>query len=128
MRRLKGKQLPGGDDPHLHWLYGRVEEVALKPTYVLITAGESLPWMDWQIVLPRFCELLMPGSYLTVISHGTEPDPWSILGEMLPRYRTDTGYQPFDLINELELHSLFHKVDELQTMPVPSVQSIDEHI
>ena len=121
MRRLKGKQLPGGDHPHLHWLYGRVEEVALKPTYVLITAGESLPWMDWQIVLPRFCELLMPGSYLTVISHGTEPDPWSILGEMLPRYRTDTGYQPFELINEPERRSLFHKVNDLQTMPVPLV-------
>jgi len=65
---MKGKQLPGGDHPHLHWLCGRVEKIALKLPYALITAGVSLHWMDWQIVLPLFCELLMPGSYLAVIS------------------------------------------------------------
>ena len=33
-----GKQLPNGNHPHLHWIYGKVEEVPLTPPYALITA------------------------------------------------------------------------------------------
>ena len=34
-----GKLLTNGDHPHLHWIYGKVEEVPLSPPYALITAG-----------------------------------------------------------------------------------------
>ena len=33
-----GKRLPSGDHAGLRWLYGRIEEVALDPPYVLVTA------------------------------------------------------------------------------------------
>src|SRR5947209_7119795 len=33
----RGKQLPYGDHPQLHWIFGRVEDVALHPPYALIT-------------------------------------------------------------------------------------------
>lgn len=124
----QGKQLPGGNHPRLNWLCGKVEEIALEPPYALVTAGESLHWMDWQIVLPRFGKLLTAGGYLALIGHQTEPDPWSLLEEILPSYRTDGGYQPFDLIEELERSHLFHKVGERQTASLPFVQSIDEYI
>src|SRR5579863_1232455 len=64
-----GKRLPNGDNPHLHWLFGPVEDVELSPPYALVTAGESLHWMDWNIVLPRFHRLLTPGGYLAIIEH-----------------------------------------------------------
>jgi ubiquinone/menaquinone biosynthesis C-methylase UbiE len=54
----KGRMLPGGDHPRLNWIYGRVEEITLQPPYALITAGESLHWMAWEIVLPRFQRIL----------------------------------------------------------------------
>ena len=38
----KGRRLPGGNHPHLNWIYGRVEEATLQAPYALITAGESL--------------------------------------------------------------------------------------
>ncbi len=62
-----GKTLPNGDNPHLHWLFGPVEVVELNPPYALVTAGESLHWMDWNIVLPRFHKVLKPGGYLAII-------------------------------------------------------------
>lgn len=124
----QGKQMSGGGHPRLRWLCGRVEDVELEPPYALITAGESLHWMDWQRVLPRFHDLLVPGGYLALIYHKTQPDPWSVLGETLSNYRTDAGYQPFDLIAELERHHLFEMVGEQQTAPEPFVQSIDEYI
>lgn len=42
----EGKRLPGGDHPHLQWIVGRAEDVALHPPYALITAGDSLHWME----------------------------------------------------------------------------------
>ena len=60
----KGRTLPGGDHPRLNWIYGRVEEVALRPPYALITAGESLYWMKWEIVFPLFQCILTPGGIL----------------------------------------------------------------
>ena len=40
----QGKQLPNGNHPQLHWIYGKVEEVPLAPPYALITAGSSIHW------------------------------------------------------------------------------------
>src|SRR5947207_11668711 len=50
----KGKMVPEGDHPHLRWIYGAVDTVALDPPYALVTAGESVHWMNWEVVFPRF--------------------------------------------------------------------------
>lgn len=124
----EGKRLPGGDHPHLRWLHGRMEDVALDPPYSLVTAGASLHWLDWPVVLPRFQSVLLPDSYLAIVTHGTKPDPWSLLQDAVTRYRTDGDYQPFNLLAELTNHGLFHQVGEQETKPVPFVQSLDDCI
>lgn len=124
----RGEQLPGGDHPRLRWLHGPAEEVALAPPYALVTAGESLHWMDWNTVLPRFREALASGAYLAIVEQRATPGPWSALGEVIARYRTDGGYAPYDMIGELERHGLFRKVGERETAPVPFAQSIEDYI
>ena len=52
------KILPNGNHPGINWICGPVEEVLLSPPYALITAGQSLHWMDWEVVFPRFKESL----------------------------------------------------------------------
>ena len=124
-----GKRLPNGDQPRLRWIYGAVEEVALDPPYALVTAGASLHWMDWSIVLPRFKEVLVPGGYLAIVDQNTLPEPYYIvLREIIPRYTTNKDFEPYDLIEELERRDLFQKVGEKTTAPVPFVQSIDDYI
>ena len=124
-----GKTLPNGDNPRLRWLFGPIEEVELNPPYALVTAGESLHWMDWNRVLPRFAEVLMPGGYLAIVEHDYLPNSWvAILGEIIPRYSTNKDYQPFDMIEAFERHGLFQKVGEKKTAPVSFVQSIDDCI
>ncbi len=124
-----GKQLPNGDNPRLHWLYGRAEDVPLDPPYALITAGESLHWMDWNVVLPRFHELLAPGAYLVVIEPRTQPDPWTLLNEIILRYRTNKDkWQAYNMLEELEQHGLFEKVGEKTTVPFTFTQSVDDCI
>jgi ubiquinone/menaquinone biosynthesis C-methylase UbiE len=123
----QGKRLPNSNHPHLHWIYGRVEEVELNLPYALVTAGESLHWMDWSIVLPRFHEMLTPGGYLAIVDQKTTPDPWTILSEIIPRYTTNKGTIR-NMVGELEQHKLFRKVGEKKTAPIPFVQSIDDYI
>ncbi len=124
----EGQRLPNGAHPRLRWLHGAVETVALDPPYGLVTAGESLHWLDWNVVLPRFRALLAPGGSLAVVEQRVTPDPWSALGEIVPGYRTDGGYQPYDMIGELERHGLFRRVGARETAPVPFAQSIDDYI
>ncbi len=125
----RGKTLPNGDNPRLRWLFGAVEEIELHPPYALVTAGESLHWMDWNIVLPRFHHLLTPGGYLAIIEHDTSPDLWfDTLNKIIPRYSTNVDYEPFDMIEAFERHGLFHKAGEKTTAPVPFAQSIDDCI
>ena len=124
-----GKSLPNGDNPHLHWLYGRVEDVVLEPPYALVTAGASLHWMDWDIVLPRLHEMLTPNGYLAIIGHDTRPNAWyTELAAIIPKFSTNTKFRPFELVDELEMRGLFQKVGEKETQPVPFVQSVDDYI
>ena len=125
----RGKQLPNGGHPRLHWVQGSIEDVALEPPYALISAGESLHWMDWNVVLPRFHEILLPGAYLAIVEHDTSPDPWySALRESIPHYSTNKDFQYYNMIEALERHGLFQRVGEKITAPVPFVQSVDDYI
>jgi trans-aconitate methyltransferase len=119
----QGKQLPNGDHPRLHWIHGRIEEVQLQPPYALLTAGESLHWMDWSVVMPRFAEVLMEAAYLALVTKQTTPDPWSLLGEILPRYRTDRYVAQS---HETQEHPFFQQVSESTTEPFTFIQSIDD--
>ena len=125
----EGKRLPNGDNPRLRWLYGAAESVELDPPYALITAGESLHWMDWNIVLPRFAEMLLPGGYLAIVSHDAPANPWfETLREIIPRYSTNKDFKEYDMLKALEQHDLFTKVGEKTTAPIPFVQSIEDYI
>src|SRR6185437_12928782 len=46
-----GRRRPGGDNARLRWLAGAAETVPLPGRYALVTAGASLHWMDWALVL-----------------------------------------------------------------------------
>src|SRR5260221_7951397 len=68
-----GKQLSNGDHPHLHWIYGKVEEVPLSPPYALITAGSILPLTAGAIAFPRFWAILTSHSSRALIYARTLP-------------------------------------------------------
>jgi trans-aconitate methyltransferase len=125
----RGKHLPGGDSPTLSWIVGSTEDAPLKPPYALITAGDSLHWMEWAVVLPRFAAMLTPNGCLAILGVGQTPTPWD--DELLPviqRYSTIAGYRPYDIVEELETRGLFQTTDRQSTAPVPFTQSLDAYI
>jgi len=124
-----GQRLPGGDAPNLRWLLGAMEDAPLDPPYGLIVAGESLHWMDWQIVLPRLRAALAPGARLVLVARQEAPSPWSDeLLALIVRYSTNRGFQPYDLIEELTSRGLFQLAGAAQTEAEPFRQSVADYI
>jgi SAM-dependent methyltransferase len=124
-----GKTLPGGADPKVHWILGYAESAPLHPPYALITAGQSLHWMDWDVVLPRFAAALAPGGSLAVVTTVEAPLPWEaeLIG-IFKRYSANPTYVPYDLIAELAARGLFNKSGEARTAAVLFEQSVDDYI
>jgi ubiquinone/menaquinone biosynthesis C-methylase UbiE len=125
----RARTLPGGDSPKIRWLHGKTEDVELDPPYALITAGESLHWMDWNVVLPRFARLVTPNGMLAILHIEDQPLPWSEgYRQIVQRFTNNPTYVPFDLIGELEKFHLFLKRDERKTAPVSMQQTIADYI
>jgi 2-polyprenyl-3-methyl-5-hydroxy-6-metoxy-1,4-benzoquinol methylase len=125
-----GKRLPNGTNALIHWMVGAVETTTtFTPPYALITAGESLHWMEWAVVLPRFAALLAPHGQLVILDLDHQPLPWSApLGRLIQRYSTNREYQAVDLIAELEQRRLFRTEGLIQTAPWVFHQSVDGYI
>lgn len=125
----QGKLLPGGNHPALTWILGRVEDAPLRPPYALITAGDSLHWMDWEVVMPRFAQMLTPRGVLAILGADQLPTPWDDdLKPILRRYSVTPNWQPYDYIKGVEERGLFQRVGMQRTEPVPFVQTIDDYI
>ena len=125
----KGKTLPEGDNHNLNWIFGRVEEVELHPPYALITAGESLHWMEWDTVLPLFHRILTLRGYLALVTRETEHNPWdNRLQELINHFSTNQEYLQYDLVEELEQRHLFQSRGFLLTQPIPMKQSGEDYV
>lgn len=124
-----GRRLPDGDHPKLTWIEGYAEDVALQPPYALVTAGASLHWMDWNVVLPRFRAALTERGVLALIGQHEGPYPWTAdVLSVIRRCSTNRRYQLYDLIEELEQRSLFRVIDQAITAPVEYTRTVAEYV
>ncbi len=125
----KGKRLPNGNHPSLRWILGRAEEAALQPPYALLTAGQSLHWMGWNVVFRRFSEILRPQGCLAIVDLDEESYLWKdSLQKLIKKYSTNPSYYAYDMTGELEKHGLFKRLGERKTGSVPFVQSMEDYI
>ena len=72
-----GKSLSNGNHRNLRWIKGPVETVQLYPPYDMVTAGASIHWMEWNVVFPRFQEMLTTDGYPR--NHRRRSSYWSTL-------------------------------------------------
>jgi SAM-dependent methyltransferase len=125
-----GQSLPGGDARNIRWINARVEEAPLSGPYALISAGESLHWLDWDVVLPMFASLLTPRGVLAIVERNFDGPP-ALRERFAPiarRYSAVPNYRPVDLAVELEQRSLFVRSGERITGPEPWRPTLDEYL
>lgn len=126
----EGRRLPGGDAANLRWSVGAAEEAPLDPPYGLVVGGQSLHWMAWHVVLPRFAGALTPRGVLAVVTvEEARPLPWrEPLQEIVRRHSTAKDYVPFDMLPMWESAGLFRCAGRRLTAPVEHRQSIEDFI
>lgn len=125
-----GRNLPKGDRGNLRWIVGNVEEVELHPPYALITEGESLHWMNWEILFPLFRKILTDSGHLALVERKEDEEiPWKDqLLKIIDEYSVEPKYEKFDMVSDLERSGLFQKQGERRTTPVTFVQSLEDYV
>lgn len=126
----RGRDLPGGDHPNLHWQHGVAEDAVLHPPYALATAGESLHWMDWDVVLPRLARALSPDGALAIVTRewGGPPALRARIGQLFARYSPVRDFRPYDVVVELESRGLFTRSGERHCGPSSWRPTVEEYI
>lgn len=126
----EGQQSVGGDHPRLRWILGPAEEARFAGPYGLITAGDSLHWLDWQIVFPRLIENLVSNGVLALVTRnwGGPAAASKQMGSLFGKYSTNQDYQPYDLVEELTKRGLFLLQGEHRFDPYPWSPTVEEYI
>ena len=124
-----GRELPSGNHPSLHWIWAKAETAPLRPPYALVSAGSSLHWMDWDVVLPRLALALTLGGQLAIVDVASRAAPWDDeLKGLIRMFSTNQDYRPYDLVAELEERGLFVRVGQCHTTPSLFNQRLEDYV
>jgi SAM-dependent methyltransferase len=126
-----GSLAPGGAAPNLLWIHTRVEDVPLEAgAYGLVTAGESLHWLEWDTVMPRFAQALAPGGMLAIVDRNWDgpPDLRERLLPVFKRFSQVRTWQTVSLLDELQKRGLFEVVGQRRCGPTAWAPTVDEYV
>jgi SAM-dependent methyltransferase len=126
----RGAGLADSRAANLRWIEGAVEDVPLAGPYALVTAGESLHWMAWDVVLPRLAPLLTRHGALAIAERDWDGPPAlrSRLGPIFARYTPIRNYQPLDLAEELVQRGLFEELGRSTCEPEPWTPTVEDYL
>jgi SAM-dependent methyltransferase len=124
------RRLPGGDANNIRWTLGAVEDVALDGPYALIIAGESLHWMDLELVMARFAQVLRPKGSMAIIDRNwdTNESVWERILPIIERHSPVRNYEPFNLVEHLVARQLFEVHGQQRFGPEPWRPTIEEYL
>jgi SAM-dependent methyltransferase len=126
----QGQLTEGGHAANLRWIVAPVEEAPLAPPYALVTDGDSLHWMAWDIVLARFAAALTPHGVVAIVERawGGPPEMSARVQPVVERYSPVRDYQPYNLVDELAQRGLFAPVGAQHYGPAPWWPTVDEYL
>lgn len=85
--------------------------------------------MEWEIVMPRFAEMLTPHGVLAVVDVSLQAPPWrDALHAVNARYTTTPEHGQYHLRDELTARGLFTFAGERETDPVAWSQPMEDYI
>jgi hypothetical protein len=125
-----GLDLPCGTASNVRWIIGKLEDVPLDPPDALVTAGESLHWMDWEIVLPRLADVLSPNGFVAIVGRDWEGPPAvrARIRPVLMHYSAVRVWQNVDLLSELQHRELFRLIGTRRFGPEPWQPAVEQYL
>jgi SAM-dependent methyltransferase len=125
-----GRRRPGGQRRNLRWIIGAAETSKLCGPYALISAGASLHWMSWPILMPRLAEAMSARAVLAIVEHGPRDVPWhDDIVEVIRRHSRSPNYDPgFSLVDALRDGGFFIPAGHVETVPVTFRQPIEDYV
>jgi len=119
----------GFDLPSINWHCMAAEQFESEHIYSLVCAGESLHWMDWDLLFPKIKRILHLDGFLALVNREVIGHPWkSRVMEIIPRYSTNQDFRPYDLVDELISRGLFVEYGRKTTCTIPFEQDLEDYI
>jgi SAM-dependent methyltransferase len=119
---------PGSE--RVRWHTETAESFAYPDPYDLIICAQSLGWLQWETVFPKFSSALADGGWLVIVTQqALDGLPWQEpLTALIARFSTNQDFEPFSLMAGLIARGLFRPRAYRRTAPVPFEQSIEDFI
>jgi SAM-dependent methyltransferase len=125
----RARAMPGGDHPAIRWIESPAETFEYAGPYALAVAGDSLHWMDWDLVLPALAASLAPAARLAIVSAALGDTPWSAdLPPVFARHSAMRDFEAYDLPDELERRHLLQVVERQRVGPAPFTRTVADYI
>ncbi len=115
---------------NVRWILSPAETAPISGPYDLVTAAQSLHWMDWPMVFEKLKAVLKPGKFLAIVGREYVDKSWwnTDFQAIINRYSTNKEFQKYDLVEELERRHLFQIVGERKTDAMPFQQRTEDLI
>ena len=86
--------------------------------------------MDWEVVLPRFADVLTDNGVLAIAGRSWDGPPmlWARLLPIIQRYTPVRDFRPYNLVQDLADRHLFEKLGGQRFGPEPWLPTVDEYL
>jgi SAM-dependent methyltransferase len=111
--------------PNVRFIVGAAERVELEGPYDLVTAAQSLHWMDWPVVFGRLQSSLRSGGVLAIVERDYAHTAWrdAAFRAIVARYSTNQDYRAYDLVSELQRRGHLEPLGSARKGPIAFRQS-----
>lgn len=115
-------------DNNITWIHDKAENLSLDKKYSLIVAGDSIHWMDWETIFPKFKRILSKEGYLVLVTRQEKTDWDALLLELIKRYSLIKNFKSIDLPNLLQINHYWKIIDEFSAKPIKYEINLEDYI
>ncbi len=118
------------DAPNIHWIHSPAETAPVEGPYDLITAADSIHWMDWEALFRNMRGWLKQEGFFCVVTRWYENNIWwdEAFQEIVKTYSTNRDFKKYDIIEALKKSGFVTIEGSTKTKPVAFTQPLDSLI
>lgn len=113
---------------NISWIHNKVENLSLDHRYDVIIAGDSIHWMNWDIIFPLFKKILSENGILCLVTRETNTQWNTELNNIIKKFSLIRDYERIEIETYLEKFGYWKIISQFKTRPRKIKQSVDDYI